>query len=364
MAGDSDDDEGSRSDCSEVAKCEPKMKCCPTRGCKVYVCGKCHAVYHKSCSKKYPNLKIIDPDTCTVVCCGDEPGPKNSSSGELDIAKYRELELECKYLKMLLEEVSDKNKVLQLSNDLLLEKLGGFKKPGRVISGEQSREQELKSSCNNEEDPSVRIDQRRRWASVGNAVEHVQPKGATGGKSEDKMRTSRTSIPSHQEGRAKPITGRHMINVSLNRPEVEFKDEQLVGDVPSERKDEGYQTVVNKRRYKYKKRLGTGGTAGDQVGDFAGGDRKVWLYLHRVKRTATEKIITDFIKNKPGFEQEKVTVRELPTDEDKLKCFVVTAPLERKDDMYDRSFWPNHVGIKRFDFKKHRSFLDQAGSFL
>lgn len=91
----------------------------------------------------------------------------------------------------------------------------------------------------------------------------------------------------------------------------------------------------------------------------------VWLYVYRVKRECKEGDIVNYIKKHVGFNDVPITVRELPSEQNKLKCFVVTAPIQKKDQMYDPEFWPRFVGVKRFDFKKHKTFLESsAGDFL
>lgn len=66
---------------------------------------------------------------------------------------------------------------------------------------------------------------------------------------------------------------------------------------------------------------------------FTGGDRKVWLYINRVSQHVTPSVIEKYIKNKPGFESVEVIAREIPSMKGKLKRFVVTAPLYKKDQM-------------------------------
>lgn len=75
-------------------------------------------------------------------------------------------------------------------------------------------------------------------------------------------------------------------------------------------------------------------------------------------------MILKFIKEKQGFTNESVQVKEIPSQPNALKRFVVTAPITRKDELYEPEFWPARVGIKRFDFKKHKEFLKQGGDFL
>lgn len=91
---------------------------------------------------------------------------------------------------------------------------------------------------------------------------------------------------------------------------------------------------------------------------FSGMERKVWLNIYRVNSHVTSDMIAHYIKDKDGFLEEKVTVGEIPT-KTPLKQFVVMAPLKRKDELYETSFWPPGVGIRRFMIhvykKKHGS---------
>lgn len=44
--------------------------------------------------------------------------------------------------------------------------------------------------------------------------------------------------------------------------------------------------------------------------EFTGNERRLWIYLYRVKKTATEDIIT-YISRKPGYEDSKIIVKEM-----------------------------------------------------
>ncbi|KAG5874591.1 hypothetical protein JTB14_001225 [Gonioctena quinquepunctata] len=96
----------------------------------------------------------------------------------------------------------------------------------------------------------------------------------------------------------------------------------------------------NKQNRVYKKNIGTGPS--DDISEFSGPERKVWLYLYRVKRAATEEKIKDYITKKPGYIN-GVCVKEIPTTEDRLRRYVVTAPLSKKDEMYKPDFWPSRA---------------------
>lgn len=134
------------------------------------------------------------------------------------------------------------------------------------------------------------------------------------------------------------------------------------GQLPTGSDDFGYQRGQRRRM---KKRLGTCEQPGDEgAAGFSGGERRVWLYIYRVNRQTTSEMIENYIRSKPDFGDVPVKARELPTDEGRLKCFVVVAPLTYKDTMYKSNFWPVNVGIRRFDFERHRDFLQENRDFL
>lgn len=100
----------------------------------------------------------------------------------------------------------------------------------------------------------------------------------------------------------------------------------------------------------------------DKQNGFAGADRKVWLYLYRIKTHVTSDMILNFLKNKEEFDVSQVSAREIPSESGRLKRFVVTVPFSCKEAVYNPNFWPENVGIKRFDFKKHQGFLNNEGA--
>uniref|UniRef100_A0A6P7FFF3 Uncharacterized protein LOC114329753 isoform X1 n=1 Tax=Diabrotica virgifera virgifera TaxID=50390 RepID=A0A6P7FFF3_DIAVI len=154
----------------------------------------------------------------------------------------------------------------------------------------------------------------------------------------------------HEQGKKEPqkkVNSEQKENVSEDTSAEEREDTR-----------EEFQTVV--RRKRQRKNIGTGNSFNDKELEFSGGERKVWLYINRVKRAATEEVIKKYIKNNVEFENEIVQVKELPSDENRLKAFVVTASLKKKDILYDPSFWPSGVGISRFDFNRHKDFLSEG----
>lgn len=120
-----------------------------------------------------------------------------------------------------------------------------------------------------------------------------------------------------------------------------------------------------KQHFRQPKRFGTGEIPLDaKTKGFTGGERRVWISLYRVLKTATSEIVHNYIKSKEGFQDVRVIVKEITVPEDQLKSFVVVAPLSKKDDLYNTEFWPKNVGIRRFDFNKHRDFINNTTEFF
>lgn len=75
-------------------------------------------------------------------------------------------------------------------------------------------------------------------------------------------------------------------------------------------------------------------------------------------------MIVEYIRGKETFKKEDIEVKEIPTENNRYKNFLVTAPLNRKDDLYDVDFWPDGIGVKRFSFQRYQDFLDKQNDFL
>lgn len=141
------------------------------------------------------------------------------------------------------------------------------------------------------------------------------------------------------------------------------------GDENLHGRDENGSQYQRRNRYMrnrgtgFKKALGTGEEE-DEVDSsgFSGIEKKVWLYIYRCKSSCKAEDIKGYISRKPGFEKIIVGVNELVTGDSKNKCFVVSGPFQKKEEMYRPNFWPRNVGFKRFDFKKFKEY--NQGDFL
>ncbi|KAG5877848.1 hypothetical protein JTB14_007244 [Gonioctena quinquepunctata] len=142
--------------------------------------------------------------------------------------------------------------------------------------------------------------------------------------------------------------------------------------------NDNFKQVKNRRRQPQTKNRNQSKYIGcnEEISEFTGAQPKVWLYLYRVKRDVnecnikkfiTEKLYPDTLRGEENNNQ-NVIVRELNTDPNRLKCFMVGADMVHKNNLYDLGFWPEGVGFRRFDFARHRQYegrsRDNQNSFL
>lgn len=66
-----------------------------------------------------------------------------------------------------------------------------------------------------------------------------------------------------------------------------------------------------------------------------------------VNRNTTTNMIEDYILTKEGFDKQTIMVKEIPSEENSLKRFVLTAPIAKKDEMYKPEFWPSRGWYKK-----------------
>ena len=317
-----------------------KMRCCVQKDSATSVCINCYGLYHNSCMKRMQNIHHLGGNK--IACCEvseeDDENPNTAT----------------RYLKLLLGEVQDKNKVLQLNNSLLLDKIRYLEEKLRDSSESMKIEQE--KNCvhiNITNEPEIKSDNITRQLS--NKTETSQEEYSNALKSSTKSSKTVQPKTTSQNKQISQIQLQQALNEVRNKPIV---------DKIANQDEETWTVKTNKsnRRPKPPKRLGTAKVSNSE---FCGTVKKVWIYLYRINNTATEQKIKEYITKSESFKEEKLTVKEIPGNPDKPKRFVVCAPFSKKDELYNPEFWPENVGIRRFDFQKHQTFLQQQeASFL
>lgn len=328
----------------------PGFQCCVKKKCNVCVCINCSAIYHNSCVKRMGKIKRIIDETKIVCCTSEDWAGNDKIESKLFEIEKAKMSIEIEYLKKLLNESADKNNILKQNNGLLIERIANLENqngmhkhykqsfPPPINSPRQAAPNTPTPTVNLKLDVSPAIQGHKGVASNGKTY---------AGKAAARPNHVATPQPTQQKDKEESDNNENNLNQNINI-------------------DDGFQFQREQRKKQYKKKqLGNAKISPEnEKYGFAGGDRKAWIYLNRIKRQTTEEMIIDYVKKKPGFEDENIMVKELPSDANKLKCFVLTAPLNRKDELYDQNFWPLQVGIKRFIFAKHKDFLDNGASFF
>lgn len=340
-----------------------------TRGSKCVRCKKCDGVYHYSCSQRIKNVKVLDSQNYLIICCDlttsevSYRGQDGGKSGDMTptqtqqqdhFSAVEKLKLENACLLKMLQAAEEKNqllfeniKLLKENKKLLEEKLDSF-----LHSDKESRNQgnyqaisktapmkyseiaqQKKLSTNDKYSKQTKQNEsvcKQRNASREVLNQNAEPIVAN--------KSSYQELERVQRNKMTDII--NLDNDGDNRIEIENDDYKVV-------KHRGHRRTIIRR-------VGTNPiTEKDKDEGFAGAERRVWLYINRVKPHVTEDIIKKYIGRKPTFKDLKVEVREVKYADAKgdLKSFMVKAPLEKKDELYQPDFWPEGVGIKRFNFK-------------
>ena len=102
----------------------------------------------------------------------------------------------------------------------------------------------------------------------------------------------------------------------------------------------------------------------EEPGDFASAkpvnsDKKIWLFLSKIKATVTENIIKHYITSQTGANANEVEVKfcEVKKPNDQHKSFMIGVKPDLRELVYGEKFWPAGITFQRFDFALGRNFL-------
>lgn len=377
----SSDDDGSECE-SESSKKSGKtgskntecvFKCCGKK-CSVVVCRNCDTPYHKSCSTRLPNITPVSGGK--VECCPSintnqdkaekYAGQKSDPNEEADINVKHEnekLRIEVEYLKMLVREITEKNEILKENNQLLIQRINTVSRSntkkipdkevnkevmfegGNISSVERERKQLSYAEVSVNKGETIVKETKRRLRS---GMESETGTSDSGVSKSYENKGSLVDQTSAKQSNRTTATANKQQNFDNNNED-----------------EDGYRMVTHRKKKIFRKQIGTAEISNEQrESGFAGIQRKVWLHIYRVTRQTTPEMIVEYIKSKETFKNDEIVVKEIPTEENRYKNFIITAPLNKKDHLYDLTFWPEGIGIKRFNFRRHQDFLKQQNTFL
>lgn len=307
------------------ASVEAKKSC---KYCKKTVtvgqnCRICDVTYHHSCAQR------------VKMCCNhslqEKFTPENSNTHSSEETFLREENV------LLRQIIKDKTSIIKDKETLITL---------------------LNNKINNLEE-KLRLTEEKQKTQVNKSINTVQ----ISVKNTDVKKADK--IPIKQNNEQKQVNLEELRNKQTDIMEqiINLNNDTYV-DCPQE--NEGTYQKVNHRKKIKKPRLQIGEaeiSKEDEINGFVGRDKtekKIWLFLSRVKDHVTEEIVKNYLENKTSSTND-IYVKEIDTFR-KLKdnrCFKVGLNFILKEQAYTTSFWPKGVAVYRFNFKKEEKHLNR-----
>lgn len=326
-------------------------KCCKTKLASVVVCVNCGDLYHRSCLERKTSTNITDTrfECCESKVTSGNKYPKNSEN--------EQLLLENDLLRKLNKEMEDKNNLLYENKRFLEEKISFYLNEIKIY------QQKLGIQANHRENTGSQLPSKTRTYSEA-AKRQSQNDRNTGpvGKVTDKIGQKNNSAMKLNLPKV-DITS---LEVMAATEEEEESQQTELEDTETENNKDGYIYVESrkqkrknnanvKQRYRKDTKIGEG----EKNDEMAAMEKRVWLFLSRIKRHVTADNVKAYMAKQLKQGVQDFIVKELPTNEQKNKCFMVGADYHHKDEIYKPTFWPAGVGFKRFDFRLYRRLNDR-----
>lgn len=306
---------------------DKQFKCCQTKTTKVLVCVNCGNVFHLSCAVKN-KLKCNKICDTRISCCEQtQQGSCNDKVNTNDL-----LLNEIEFLKKLLKEKEDKYNIIVENNSLLKQNLNLLQQTQTNVSAKKNANQTIYKKQVAE---SIELADISRNAKNKINVNKNSPRLQDLSNISERINFNEQNLESMES-----ITN---INVLTEEQQTQEKD---------------FKIVTHKKNRIVKKNFGD-----NELNKDFGAQKRVWLYLYRVKRHVTTEKITEHLKCQESFRSADIIIKELPTNESQNKCFMCGVDFSLKDEIYNPSTWPKSVAYKRFDFRKFNKYESRKEDF-
>lgn len=352
----------------------PVYKFCKSRVVNRKVkCKNCATYFHTSCATKKSKKCCENEHIITI----------NSQTTELEpskvMSKTRGIENDqgippmkqppqVEFLKRLVKELEDKNLLLTencnlwKSRAIELEKkwressaVVGKQKQNKIISNENSVLQvQVTSALRNRQTENPRRHSDRR----SDTKENTNPKNeiASGSETIELERDAATV------GTATDIYNSifEPTSPTSSLPPLQWSQVAARG---REKSTDQQRKILQKRRGNSNRQTGT---RDEENGDFQAlkplnKNKKIWLFLSKVKNTVTvDTIQTYILKNigAPPTSSVSIKLCEVKKPNPDHLSFMIGVDPEFKDTVYRENFWPSGVRFERFNFGLGRNFLE------
>lgn len=353
---------------SGVVPAESSCKSCK-KVCRTgLLCAKCGAIFHPSCgtrAKRCCGLKLQESDVSDDESDGtdcDGTGDEESSSALLKCFKLLVTELRASN-RLLIEKISR----LEGDNDVKDTKLSEAKSEiirlrkilaERLISYEKSG----KNGVDPIDPGNKNVRSQMSIQPSGNDMNHRNPQSTDGVVVEGGSNHRGERLPHGSSVSLKqPKAQRYASVAAANTGSVGNSDAGNVDGTEMVDGD-GFQEVRYRKTRprseaaKVNLKYGTG----EQAQGFCGAERRIWIYVGRVKPQVTADDIINYLKLKcPG---EDFTCEQLQS-KGPNSSFKVGANFSMKETMMNDAFWPVGVIFRRFGFSGGSKFKETAANF-
>lgn len=299
------------------------------------ICKKCSAAYHNSCA--------IRVKTCCEQLIQEVSTAEQSNNPQNTVEQY--LREENILLKQIIKDkdtiINDKEFIISLLNHKLSSLEENLKSIPEKKSQNMNKNTQLKNT-NHKTDNTVSVTTKQKLND----------------KTLPRKHTNLEILQSNQENIMKEL-----INLNDNN---DNPSKTAIGN-SEQGKEEPFQPVISRRkRARDQKVCGEAEISkDDEVSGFVGRElpeKKIWLFVARVKDHVTEDMVQNYIQKKTEAEStSNIYVKEIDTF-NKTKdnrCFKVGLKYDLLEVAYTNTFWPRGVVVYRFNFKKEEKYLNR-----
>lgn len=317
---------------------------------KAVQCAKCDLIFHPSCANR------------VKLCCDTELTLKPSSCEVSEDDGIHKETAEERFLreenKLLKQQIKDKNTIISDKEyiiKILHEKIAAIEQTAK-------NNNKVKQNSINSKEDTTKNETTKNVNSARN-MNAIQKQSAS--TSKEVSNENNTQELYSQTREKQQIIMEEVINLAISPKNYGQKSKQTtitneIGDT-----EKGFIKVSRKSQ---RRKFGYVGKSDEEANtDFSGSaqtskERKLWIFLKKVKDTANVDIIKKYLSEKLGTSTEDVSVRKVDTyhvTKDN-NCYLIGVPIAHRQVVYDVDTWPRGVVFDRFNFRKGDKFLGSS----
>ena len=302
------------------------------------VCINCGKTFHKSWAERdyAGKLKIID--ATRIVCC-----KKNLTQKPTE---------EITILKVLVTELQDKNRLLEQNTTLLRENIRYLEEKLKNV-----KEKNTKSAGTNQ---LSNVENNKNIREIGNAGTSgsVAPTSTATNIGNENKKTAHVAnaITTNDSTKEEANFDTDFRTVTSRRQRQKKNQNPKVATQANEP-----ETNPSRKIKRSKPQIGARECENDGFQAANSDNKKIWLFLSKVKEGVTEETIKNYIAKNTSSVEDQIQVKAcIPKVQKSTKLrFMIGVNPDLKEVIYKSDFWPKGVAYERFNFGLGRNFLDR-----